>query len=996
MQDLAMQLDPDKIPRPFDENAAASKLAEWADEIVPEVSGLSELQQEPGVKELLLCVFGNSPFLCVSLFKEPDLLQQMLRVGPDLYFDDLLATLAEELPKLETQSELMRDLRIAKRRVALLTALADLTGSWTLEQVTDALSRFAAVAIDYAVAHLVRARMIKGDLAWTVPEGSPATPEVARNAGYFLLAMGKLGACELNYSSDIDLIALFDPEVADYRGRRDVQDCFIRITRDLVKVLQERTEHGYVFRTDLRLRPDAGATAVALSVDAAEIYYQSMGLNWERAAMIKARPIAGDLDAGRDFLDRIQGFVWRRHLDYAALEDIYGMKDRIHAHHQHGDIAVAGHNVKLGAGGIREIEFFVQAQQLISGGRDTELQTPCTMDCLSVLAANGSIEQQEADDLAAAYRFLRTLEHRLQMVHDEQTQTMPESDDGVRAIATFMGYADSTRFETDLLRHLTRVRELYDDLFEDTHSAGTEPEKRWERLYVSESDASALYDDIEAIGFTDPEGVATTFRSWETGRYRAFRTERARALLKLLTPTILEAFGGTAEPDRALSRFNEFLGHLPSGVQILTLFQANPNLLDLLANVLGTAPALADFLGRNHLLLDAVLSPEFIAEFPDDNALTDDLSQALAEARDFQDVMDLSRRWANERKFQIGVQLLQRVIDARDAAEAHTRLAETIVRGLLPAVEDEFARRHGRISDCGLAVVAMGSFGGFETTFTSDLDMIFIYDAPSIEAQSDGVRPLPAPQYFARLSQRLINALSSLTGEGRLYEVDMRLRPSGNAGPVAVSVEAFAAYQDRDAWTWEHMALTRARSVAGSAGVQAKVNSVIIDALSRERDPDALLHTVADMRRRMAEEFGTKSPWSVKHVSGGLLDAEFMAQYLQLKHGHAHPDIFSSKTETAIDNLKATGVMEAPLADSLLQSIAVLDAVRGVSRQCLGGDFDPERHTSPALRSAFAKSAGYDSFADLESALLGTEKKVADIYHQMIAEPSSALKIEQE
>ncbi|MFN3233368.1 MAG: bifunctional [glutamine synthetase] adenylyltransferase/[glutamine synthetase]-adenylyl-L-tyrosine phosphorylase [Alphaproteobacteria bacterium] len=991
MQDLAIQLDSDKIPRPFDQSAAEAKLGEWTVDVVPGIAGLDRLMQQPGTQALLCAVFGNSPFLCVSLFKEPDLYCQFLTEGPDRCLEAIFNDLSDILPTLAKQDEVMRSLRIGKRRIALLTALADMAGLWSLEQVTDALSRFAGLAIDYAVAHLVRTRMQRGDLAWMGPEDAPATPEIARASGYIVLAMGKLGAGELNYSSDVDLIVLFDPEVAQYTGRRDVQDCFIRITRDLVKVLQERTQHGYVFRTDLRLRPDAGATAVALSVDAAEIYYQSMGLNWERAAMIKARPIAGDLNAGKAFLERIRGFVWRKHLDYAALEDIYAMKGRIKAHHQYGDIAVAGHDVKLGPGGIREIEFFAQAQQLIAGGRDDDLRTPRTLDTLSTLAAKDIIEASEAHDLTEAYGFLRTLEHRLQMVHDEQTQIMPEDDRGIAAIATFMGFNDRAEFDRVFLAHLRRVEELYDALFDDTHSAGTEPADKWNRLYAAETDPTFLYEEIGSFGFESPETVASTLRTWETGRYRAFRTERARTVLRVLTPTILEAFGDTAEPDRALSRFNEFLGHLPSGVQILTLLQANPNLLDLLANVLGTAPALAEFLGRNHLLLDSVLDPDFLSDFPDARALKNDLDRALAAARDFQDVMDLSRRWANERKFQIGVQLLRQSIDAKEAAEAHTRTAETIIQGLLPAVEEDFARRHGRISDCGLVVVGMGSFGGHETSFTSDLDMIFIYDAPSLDAQSDGERRLPAPQYFARLSQRLINGLTALTGEGRLYEVDMRLRPSGNAGPVAVSVEAFTAYQDRDAWTWEHMALTRARPVAGSETLQAKVADVICDVLSRPRDADALLKTVADMRRRLAGEFGTVNPWNVKHVSGGLLDLEFMAQYLQLKNGHDHPDVFSPRTETAITGLRDQNLIDRELASDMLDAIGVLEAVRGVSRQCLGGDFDPERHQSKALRRAFARSSGYDSFADLEAAVLGTQQRVAEIFETMIVTPDSAL-----
>ncbi|MEN3973909.1 bifunctional [glutamine synthetase] adenylyltransferase/[glutamine synthetase]-adenylyl-L-tyrosine phosphorylase [Emcibacter sp. SYSU 3D8] len=994
MQDLDLPITLDKLPKPYDTALARQKLEDWQDEIAAGPAALAEMAARPEVESLMLAVFGNSPFLSMCVFKAPETLEILLARGPDAAMQALVQDLRSSLPAIEAQDSFMRALRQARIRVALITGFADIAGAWTLEQVTTALSDFAELAVDHAVAHILRARMVAGDLEWTLEKGSPAIPELGRNAGYIVLGMGKLGGRELNYSSDIDLIVLFDPEVIRYVGRRDAHDCFIRMTRDLVKLLQERTADGYVFRVDLQLRPDPGATPVAISVDAAEIYYQSVGLNWERAAMIKARPVGGDLDAGNGFLDRIKAFVWRKHLDYVALEDIHAMKARIHSHHRHQGIRAAGQDVKLGPGGIREIEFFVGAHQLISGGRMPELRVQQTLVGLEVLRSLDIISDEDEAELSDAYRFLRSVEHRLQMTRDEQTHKVPEKPEGVAAVAAFLGYAETAGFEADMLRHLGNVRRRYDDLFRDAHTVSED--EHWSRLFGAAEPSAEMLTDIAALGFDVPETVVDLVRSWSTGRFRALRTERARGLLKILIPTILDAFGKTAEPTKALQRFNDFLSRLPSGVQLLTLFQANPKLLELVAEILGTAPALSDFLAHNHLLLDSVLSPGFMTRLPGERELEHDLDHTLSAAADFQDVMDLSRRWANERKFQIGVQLLHDIISAADAAAAHTALAEAVVRGMLAPVEEDFARRHGRVTGGGLAIVAMGSFGGSETTFTSDLDLIFIYRTPGVDAVSDGEKPLPVSQYYGRLGQRIINALTALTGEGRLYEVDMQLRPSGRAGPLAVSVEGFESYQRNQAWLWEHMALTRARPVAGPLDLMAEVDNLIHSVLAMPRDADRVLFTVADMRRRLAAEFGTENPWSVKHVRGGLLDLEFIGQYLQLRHGMGNPALFSPRTLAVFENILGTGLITTSLADELKQAWVLMDSIRGFSRQTLGGDFDPAQHGTPALLAALTRATGYDSFGALEKALLAHETRVRQIFDEMITIPASNLPPQEE
>jgi len=948
------------LPRPFDAARAEAVLADWRAQARD--SGLAEvarLSNEPALEALLRCLFGNSPYLGRCLFREAAFCRELFTAPPEQTRARLLEDLRCAAPGLTAMAELMRALRIAKTRIALLCAATDVAGLWALDDITATLSDFAALALDLAVAHLLRARMVAGDLAWPDEPGAPASPELSRSSGYSVLAMGKLGAGELNYSSDIDLIILFDPQAVRYGGKRDMQDCFIRLTRQLVKIMQERTAEGYVFRTDLRLRPDAVATPVALSLDAAEIYYQSVGLNWERAAMIKARPVAGDLATGRDFLERIRPFVWRKHLDFAAVADIHAIKMQIHQHHHHQEDQLAGYDVKLGRGGIREIEFFAQIQQLIAGGRDPRLREPTTKGALRALCADNMLEAAGRDELLAAYDYLRRLEHRLQMINDEQTQKMPESDDELDHVAAFMGCATREDLARDLLGHRHRVMARYDALSRDTQTI----------------DAAQATPDPAALGFADPDKACALVAAWEQGRYRACRSERARALLRKLTPTLLRALAATAEPDAALLRFNEFLSNLPSGVQLFSLFQAHPWLLELIAEIMGSAPGLARVLGRNVLLLDAVLSPDFFAPLPGLAALKRSLAEVLKGARDFQDHLDLSRRWTNERKFQIGVLVLRHLIDMEAAGHAQSDLAEAVIATLLPVVERDFAQKHGVLEHSGLAVIALGKLGARQMTVTSDLDLIFLYDGAWENSTSNGPKPLPSSLYYARLSQRLINALSALTGEGQLYEVDMRLRPSGKKGPIAVSLDAFVSYHDEDAWTWERMALIRARVIAGPKKLRTAARAAIAHALRRARPEAALRREVAEMRQRLAREFASTDCWQVKYVRGGLLDLEFIAQYLQLK---SHT-IFAPDTAKAFARLAAAGEITPALADELIAATRLQQAVQGYLRLCFGEEF--REQTAPeGLRRGLAVAAGMTDFASLKTRLIKTQKRAYEIY----------------
>ncbi|GER07017.1 hypothetical protein JCM17843_13270 [Kordiimonadales bacterium JCM 17843] len=793
----------------------------------------------PKAKSLVYALAGNSPYLARSLHLAPDIMADLMLKSADALFEQEMEAL-EACDRSISMDQLMTHLRKSKIRVSFLIAAADIGKYWGLEDVTSALSRFADRCINLAVEHLLSQRVVQGELAsWE----SETALNQTNNSGYFVLAMGKLGAYELNYSSDIDLIVLYDEDVVHYTGKRTLSDCMIKMTRDLVTILERRTADGYVFRTDLRLRPDPGATPLALSVGAAESYYQSTAQSWERAAMIKARVCAGDHRAGAAYLERLRPFIWRRSMDFAAIEDIHGIKNQIHRHHHHGAFKLAGFDVKLGYGGIREVEFYTQIHQLIAAGREPFLRIPQTLGALDALLEMGRISEPVRNDLAAAYRFLRQLEHRLQMVDDAQTHALPEQDDGQKRIACFAGFDSVEALTRSLKAHLDRVSTHYDQLLPDSPDGNTT---------LNEAQLIAL---LEQLGFEAPTTMAALIEGWRRGRYRSLRTARARGLLEKTLKPLLEAFSKTAQPDRSLTRFDSFLSQLPAGIQLFSLFHSNPSLFRLIARIMGIAPALAENLAKRPQLVDALLDPTFFAPLPSREELRDDLRRTLKRARDYQDVLDMVRRWTDERKFQLGVQALEAISDVRETSLSMTDLADAVLAELLPLVEADYQKRHGTFKEGALCIVSMGKFGSRELSFGSDLDLVFLYSVEEGATLSSGPKAVSPSRYYSGLGQALVTAITVLTLEGRLWEVDTRLRPSGSAGPLVVTLQTFVDYYREAAWTWEHMALTRARVTATPDDLAQKVQQAITRTLTSERDQKALLPAVAEMRQRLAQEF---------------------------------------------------------------------------------------------------------------------------------------------
>jgi [glutamine synthetase] adenylyltransferase / [glutamine synthetase]-adenylyl-L-tyrosine phosphorylase len=974
--------DGDGLPKAADARRLSLGFEAWNEALAlasdgPEGDSARQWSKAPSGKRLLASIFGNSPFLSGLAVKEWAFLTRLVEEGPDPLFTEIVASLENTEDLGEDTAAVMRRLRIARGRVAFVAALAELAGVWSLEQQTAALSRFAEATLGAALRHLLREVARKGLIELTDADH----PE--QDSGLIVLGIGKLGGYELNYSSDIDLIILYDPASARVSARDGVQSFFVRLTRDLVRILEAYTGDGYSFRTDLRLRPDPASTPLAMSVPAALTYYESVGQNWERAALIKARPVAGDRAAARRFLRELQPFIWRKNLDFAAIQDIHSIKRQINAHRGGRRIAVEGHDIKTGRGGIREIEFFAQTQQLIWGGRLRELRVGPTCEALRRLAGAGRIDPATAAQLIDDYRFLRRLEHRLQMVDDAQTHALPSDRAGIERIAVFLGYSEAEAFVADLRAHLASVERHYAELFEHAPNlAGP-----GNLVFTGADDDRETLRTLSGLGFAEPAAVSALVRSWHHGRLRATRSQRAREILTELVPELLRIFGATPHPDPALRRFDQFLSHLPAGVQLFSLFHANPGLLALVAEIMAGAPRLAEHLAQHPALLDSVLTQGFFAPLPELAGLAAELDQVMTGVRDFEETLDRLRRWAGERRFQVGVQLLRRALDGAQAGAVLADTAQTAVAALLPRVEAEFARRHGRVPEGSFAVIGMGRLGSGEMTLASDLDLILIYDAPAGSEISDGPQPLPVAAYFARLSQRLISSITAPTAEGRLYDVDMRLRPSGEAGPIASHFAGFARYQGESAWTWEHMALTRARPVAGDANLCRRISETIVAVLRSSRDPEKLVIDVAAMRRRIAEENPRPSGWDLRNRRGGLIDLEFIVQYLMLRHAASSPQILRRATTEAIAVLGEAGLLPPQAQHELGAAAAFFRNVQAVLT-LLGDGSPPSTVLAEPDAAALAACVGAVDFARLDADITADAARVNSWYDCLIEQPA--------
>jgi glutamate-ammonia-ligase adenylyltransferase len=956
---------------------ARSRVADWLVDIKGDAAGKAIktlLAANPVLNALIEGLADGSPYLWQLASAEPQRLLLLLQSDPDRHLEALLAGVADAVASTDDEAQAMHLLRRMKSEAALLIAMADIGGVWPVMRATLALTELADTAVGAAVQFLLADTMRASRLA---PRDRNRPQD---GSGYIVLAMGKMGAYELNYSSDIDLIVFYDPDAPALPREAEAGTFFVRLTQRLVKLLAERTVDGYVFRTDLRLRPDPASTAIAISTPAALSYYEGSGQNWERAAMIKARPCAGDIAAGEALLSELAPFVWRKYLDFAAVADVQAMKQQIHAYRGHGEIAVEGHNIKLGRGGIREIEFFAQTQQLIAGGRMPNLRDRDTLTTLGKLADGGWIGAEAKDDMSAAYVFLRTVEHRLQMVNDEQTQTLPDDRAGLDRFSRFLGYKNRDAFAAEFLQYLENVQRHYAKLFELPGESGKSALE-----FPEQSDDKKTLDRLTEMGFRRALEASVTIRHWLAGGHFSLRGDIPRAQLRELLPVLIEQLARAENPDAALVLFDRFLSNLRNASRLLALLRQNRSLVALIAMVVGTAPRLADTLARYPQVMDALVDPAFFGVLPDEAEMVSRLEIALGEARYEEDLLERIRTFGLEHMFLIGVRILAGTVTAAQAGEAFARLADVVIRAVHRAVGKNVAATYGHLHKEETAVLAMGKLGGYEMTATSDLDLIVIYDFDQKRPESAGGRVLHGAQYFARLTQRLINALTAQTNFGALYQVDMRLRPSGRSGPVATQIDSFESYQETEAWTWEHMALTRARVVSGSPAFTARVNNVIRAVLQRERDAAAVAGDVVEMRGAIAKEKGDGARWDLKYAAGGLVDIEFIAQYLQLVHAARLPNILDTSTARVLDKAQRLGVLALEDAEVLRPAARLYHDLTQILRLCLPGAFDPKTAGAGLLR-LLARAADVPDFATLDATLVETQAKVRASFVRILGE----------
>lgn len=911
---------------------------------------------------------SHAPYFNRMFARREDLLETPDAEWPERLLAQAMATATEIAADPPSMEEGMQRLRRAKDAVHLATAMADLARAWPLHRITGALTDFADAALRAALALGAKERAARGELtpaAWDDANGPVP--------GFALIAMGKMGAGELNYSSDIDFSVFFDAEALRIANAQEPRVAAVRLVAPLVRALEEVTVDGYVFRTDLRLRPDPGSTPVAVSIASAEHYYQNLGQNWERAAFIKARAAAGDRECGREFLGSLEPFIWRKHLDFAALEDVHSIKRQILSAHKSAELDDPVFDVKLGRGGIRDIELFAQTQQLILGGRNKKLRTSGTLAALDALAEAGAIAEDARAALHDAYILFREVEHRIQMLEDAQTHRLPGDPETRAHVAALAGFGDLDAFDAALIAARRVVSDIDHQLFGRADSLA---DPLGSLIFTGVEDHPETLLTIEKLGFGNAGYVSQTVRGWHHGRIRAMRSERAREVLTRLTPRMLRAFASAGEPDTAFARFASFFGGLTAGVQVLSLLDARPALLDLLSRMLTLAPRLADALAQRPNLLDGLIEPRFSVPLSQDapGSRNAELTERLEDADSFEAALNEARRFHREEAFRIGVQVLEGLADAEQAGAAHADLAEACVAAMARAALAEMERGHGA-QPGAFAVLALGKFGGRELAEGSDLDLMVVYEAPA-----EGGAP---SDFYTRMTQRLLSALSAPTEEGTLYEIDTKLRPSGSKGPVAVRLSSFERYYEEEAWTWELQALTRLRAVAGDAALGAKTVGIAHAALARPRDAAKTLADVADMRARMERERPNKSIWDLKLSPGGFVDIEFIAQALQLTTASSAPDVIAANTGEALAKLASAGALAPDVSTRLIEAWRMWSHVQQLVRICVQGDGDLAM-APLSLRERIAAMVGAPSTLELETRVRELQRQVRADFVQII------------
>lgn len=880
----------------------------------------------------LAAVLGNSPFLAHVMHKWPEFLE--VSGFPSSASIPSPAALSEAVLALPTRDAVAQHLRLCKQKAYLSIGLRDLGGEATFTETVHALSDLADACLEAGYRWLDRWLSSRYGRPM-VEVDSGENGQILQPAQFVILAMGKLGARELNFSSDVDLIYIYSDDRGATQGPNvlAIKSYYNRLGQELIKLLSEPTGDGFVFRLDLRLRPEGTSGDLALSRRSAEIYYEAWGQTWERSAMIKARPVAGDLDLGETLLNNLQPFVFRRYLDFASLDAIREMKHKI-------DRQVTGaddyqYNIKLGYGGIREIEFFVQSQQLIHGGKHPELRHRQTLATLNQLAEIHLLDAKTAIFLADAYVFLRTVEHRIQIEWERQSHSIPVDPEAFTQLAKRVGlsHGDELRQRLDPVRD--GVHKIYGNLFfEGERQQPDEDDPLLKSLFACDLASDTSLEVLKRAGFREPTAVAPALQRLRDGSQWLSLTEHDRLWYdRILWPLLSEVLMAP-DPDMALQHAEEFLKNLGHRVNYLAMLLENPSLLRLLCRLFGASPLLAKFFIRHPELMDGLISPGFFADFSDTpvrgrSQLLQSLKESLVGIDHIEDHFDAIRHFKNTELLRIGVRDISGLAELDEVMTRLSTLAGVILTQVLEDAHTELVQRHGEPQFNGphgrmtapFAIVAMGKLGGGELNYASDLDLIFIHGGAGDDLITAGPNRIPNRQFFTRLGQKIITNVTTLTKNGVLYELDMRLRPSGSSGPLVTSLDAFLQYHRLESWVWEHQALTRARVVAGNTDLATEITKGVREIITRTRDPDHLRQEVMDMRQRIYQEKRPAPGWiDIKQSRGGIVDVEFLVQFLLLAHGAKHPDILNSHTARALYAIGKAGILGKTECSTLEQA----------------------------------------------------------------------------
>ncbi|MGH1460792.1 MAG: bifunctional [glutamate--ammonia ligase]-adenylyl-L-tyrosine phosphorylase/[glutamate--ammonia-ligase] adenylyltransferase [Neptuniibacter sp.] len=867
---------------------------------------LNTLEDTPVTfSEDLSSVLTGSQFVTEQFQRNPDLLADLLNSG-DLYTAYQEHTYSTQLQKkilsAESENDLHRILRKFRQREQVRLIWRDLTRQADMRGTTRELSWLADACVAQAMEWLSNSVKDK----W----GTPIGRHSKQPQSLIVLGMGKLGANELNLSSDIDLIFVFPENGETEGGSRclDNQDYFIRLGKKLIQALDNTTVDGFVFRVDMRLRPFGSAGPLVISFGAMEDYYQEHGREWERYAMIKARVMAGDSESGQVLMDILRPFVYRKYIDFSAFDSLREMKDMISREVRRKGL---DSNVKLGSGGIREVEFIAQVFQLLRGGRDTRLQQRELCNILPILPEAVGLPEQAATELMHAYEFLRNAEHAIQAVDDRQTQELPSSETEQLRLAFSMGFTDWQSFVEALGSYRDIVRKHFAELIapvdESDETSTNEDDDNWRALWNDDLSKEEALLYLQGHGFDDAENAWKQLNDLRESRTLKTLQQIAQERLLAVLPSLLHTVSQTDNACETLARVLQLIQAILRRSAYLVLLAENPVALQQLVKLCSASSWFSEKLSLQPLLLDELIDISSLYSPPDKEALESELRQQLLRIpeEDIEQQMDTLRYFKNAHLLKVAASEITGVLPLMKVSDYLTWTAEVILESVVDIAWKILSDKHGSPQKspgepCNpdFIVIGYGKLGGIELSYGSDLDLVFLHNSDS-NLYTDGEKQISNSVFFTRLGQKIIHILNTFTTSGQLYEVDMRLRPSGNSGLLVTSLKAFKGYQEKEAWTWEHQALVRARFVAGDPELSELFQQERAQILGQERNQSKLLEDVGEMREKMRTHLGSKQSentenpvFHLKHDRGGIVDIEFLVQYLVLNHGHQYPDLY--------------------------------------------------------------------------------------------------------